>query len=243
MKICIIGHPRTRSSVLLESLCSQYEVPIIGEKINDLGKLAYCRARYDGVELSIPKFYRNLLNGCLTQIENSNNGVVRIHPTQLSFLLYSSKMIDFSRLDFSKYNKIYFTVRHNVSAMISSLFLAHTLGKFTYREKTEVHTAIQPIELVPNLYFNTIEMLLYSEFIMDEVKKYLTTNSIEWEELDYDIIPKHIEENYSNATSSHVETEYDYSRIVTNYDDLQLIYEQLKPIVYGRFCADNQVDK
>lgn len=232
MKICIIGHPRTRSSILLDSLCSHYGIPNIGEDGNNLGN-------------SPSHIYLPLVRGWLKQIESKKEGVVRIHPTQLSLLqnTRNSKIIDISWLNLAGYNKIYFTGRKNTSEMISSLFIASTLGKFTYQDKKEVHQNIERITLTSTSYFQTVEILLYSEFIMDELKKYLATNAIEWEELDYDTIPKHIEENYSNAATFHVETHYDYRSIVTNYDDLQLIYEQLKPIVYGRFCADNQVDK
>jgi hypothetical protein len=152
-------------------------------------------------------------------------------------------MIDLDRLSLAQYDKIYFTVRQNIPEMISSLFIAHTLSKFTYQDAREVHKNITPVALLPNLYFQSVEMLLYSAFIMDKVKEYLTRNSIEWEELDHDIIPKHIEENYSNASTLHVETLYDYSNIVINYNELQTIYEQLKPNIYDRFCNDNKVDK
>jgi hypothetical protein len=232
MKCCIIGHPRTRSSVLLASLCSQYEIPIIGENGNNLGN-------------SPSHIYLQLVRGWLKQIESKKEGVVRIHPTQLSLLqnTRNSKMIDISWLNLTRYNKIYFTVRKNISDMISSLFIASTLDKFTYLDKKEVHQNIERITLTPNSYFQTVEILLYSEFIMDELKKYLTLNSIDWEELDYDTIPKHIEEKYSTATTTHVETRYDYCSLVTNYDELQTIYDQLKPVVLQRFLADNIVDK
>ena len=35
MKICIIAHPRTRSSHLLETLAFYYKIPIIGEDLNN----------------------------------------------------------------------------------------------------------------------------------------------------------------------------------------------------------------
>ncbi len=232
MKICIIGHPRTRSSLLLDSLCSQYAIPIIGETGNRLG--------------TVPtNLYQQLVIGWLKQIESKNEGVVRIHPTQLSFLQCSrnSKIINLTWLKFNQYDKIYFTVRKNLPELISSLFVAHTLKKFTYQDKREVYNNIQPVELRSTSYFQSVEILLYSEIIMNIVKEYLMTHSIEWEELDYDTIPKHIEEHYTNANTSHVETEYDYRSIVTNYNELQSIYEQLKPIVYSRFYTDNQVDK
>lgn len=241
MKICIIGHPRTRSSLLLGIVSSYYDIPLIGENLNKIGNTLY--GSYVGEDHPVSMFYQKLLDGYLKQVFSKKKGVIRIHPTQLSYLNYSSKMIDLDRLSFGQYEKIYFTVRQNIPDMISSLFIAHMLKKFTYQNIQDVPKTVQPVALLPDLYFQSVEMLLYSELIMDRVKEYLTLHSIEYEELDYDNIPKHIEENFSNAVTTHVETEYDYSNIVTNYNELQTIYEQHKPIVYNRFCQDNKIDK
>jgi len=205
--------------------------------------MLYARQAYDGVNHPIPRFTNTMVHSRLKQIEHKDKGVIRLHPTQLSFLTYSSKMIEFSRLQFSQYDEIYFTARKNIPDMISSLFIATTTGKFTYTHKQEVRLIINPLTLNPDLYFQSVEMLLYSELMMNSIKEYLTSNSIEWKELDHDNIPKHIVDNYSNATTAHVETEYDYRSIVTNYNELQTIYDQLKPIVLQRFLADNEVDK
>ena len=225
----------------MDTISSYYGIPIIGENINELGNMLY--RSYDSIDNPVSIFYQKLLDGCLKQVSIKSEGVIRIHPTQLSHLIHSSKMIDLDRLSLTQYDKIYFTVRQNIPEMISSLFIAHTLKKFTYQDVQEVHKTIKPVALLPYSYFQSVEMLLYSEFIMDQVKEYLTFKSIEYEELDHDNIPKHIEENYSNASTSHVETLYNYSNIVINYNELRPIYEQLKPIAYDRFCHDNKVDK
>jgi len=225
----------------MDTISSNYSISLIGKNINELvNKFSKTNMRPDH---SAFNFYKTLLRGHIKQVENTDSGVVRFHPTQLSFLPYSTEVINLNWLQFNQYDKIYFTVRRNIPDMIGSLFIAHTLKKFTYQDVQEVPKAVQPVRLLPNLYFQSVEMLLYSEFIMNEVKEYLTINSIEWEELDYEIIPKHIEEYYSTASTSHVETEYDYRSLVTNYNELQKIYEQLEPIAFARFCKDNTVDK
>ena len=43
MKICVIGHPRTRSSHLMEVLSNFYQIPIIGEDLNE-----HCNKLRDG---------------------------------------------------------------------------------------------------------------------------------------------------------------------------------------------------
>lgn len=209
-----------------------YKIPLLGEDFNKLNN-NFSKNQFNY------KFYKTLLNGYCKQLENKNEGLIRLHPTQLSFIPHSLEIVDFSKLALMRYDKIYFTVRKNIADNISSLFVATTLKAFTYHDKQEVHKNIQPITLTSSEYFSSIEMLLYSEFIMNNLKEYLTSHQVGWEELDYDDIPLHISETYKNTPAIHVETEYDYRNIVTNYDELQSIYEHIKPEAYRKFCSHN----
>jgi hypothetical protein len=218
---------------LLDTVRLYYKVPLLGENINELGNNFSKKYSKDFNY----NFYKRILNGYWKQLENKKEGVVRLHPTQLSFIPHSWEMVDFENLMFMQYDKIYFTVRKNIADNISSLFVATTLKKFTYHDKQEVHENIQPITLTSSEYFTSIEMLLYSEFVMNKIKEYLTSQHISWVELEYDDIPTHIDKTYKNTPALHVETEYDYRNIVTNYDELPTLYEQLKPEAYRKFCS------
>jgi hypothetical protein len=239
MKICVIGHPRTRSSHLMETMSFFYDIPIVGEDINELYKKLYTGLfTVNEVPQPVPDNYLDTFKNLLDIIKNSSSGIVRLHPTQLSLIPCRGKVLDFNLFEFNQYDKIIFTTRLNLADLISSYFVGQHLKRMTYKSVDEVQTNIAPKEFT-SWYNFQIKMLQYSELIATHLKAYLNEHSISWEQYDYDDIPAYLETTYPGVKTTHVETKYNYPTLVTNYDELVTIYDALKPTIITAFYKEN----
>jgi len=224
---------------LRDVISSFYNIPIIGVELDVLhNNLTSGKWSFTGVSEKEPVIYKKLLDMHLQQLEKLEEGVTRLHPTQLSLIPTNGKLLDFDLFNFKQYNKIYFTARVNVADAVSSLFIAHSLNKYTYKSLDELEKHIEPKEFTEDSY-NRVFMLLYADLISKHLKAYLTKASIEWEHIDHDDVPKFIEQNYNNISSSNIETNFNYKDLVTNYNELVFIYEKLKNVAMDRFYQAN----
>ena len=239
MKICVIGHPRTRSSHLLETLSFYFKVPIIGEDLNDYyNKLTTVDFVRTEVPVDEPLNYIRNFNILVKKTQRLKDGVIRIHPTQLSLLPANGQVFDFSMFDFKQYDKIYITTRSNLSELVGSYIVSSLLNHFTYKSKDELYKNIKPKTINPDQYYY-IKMLMYSDLILTHLKAYFKKHKIECVELEYDTIPDYIETNFPGIVSSHIETNYDYSSLITNYTEIPSICKNLKDIVNTAFYQAN----
>lgn len=212
MKICIIGLPRTRSSLLLETLSTFYSIDILGDNINTL----FVR-RGDMYLKALKRF---------VDINSSyHHGVVRYHPLQL-VEGFPYRILDFDMFNFQQYNKFYFTYRRSLPDFIASKFVAVTFDKFTYKSEEEIIKNINPITFTKE-NADIIKDYNKSIDIMNKLKEYLKPTGVPIEDLYYEDIPEYIEKNFPNTKTSHVETNYDYKQIITNYDDLLKFYNEI----------------
>ena len=218
-KICLIGFPRSRSSFLLESLSRHYDLHT-EKSIEDL---FHSFRHYNIDENEFVKRYAELLN----ELDDPNKRfIIRFHPVHLSkrrskhvdFDL--NLILDFDQYNFSQYDKIYFSTR-NLVDQICSLFVAAKTGIWTYKKDNGTRPLSKLegwiIEENAGMIFNA----LGDQIIVDQLEQYLKRNNISYEVLDYDNIVTYAEKNGLPVKEiSHLETHYDYSKIILNYDQL-----------------------
>jgi hypothetical protein len=207
MKICIIGFPRSRSSILLEIISTYHDIKILGEDINDLNK------RY-GEE------YIATLRMLLKKNEKETSGVIRLHPLQMS-TNRPFEILDFEWFSFKQYDKIYFTFRESAIDNIASEFVA---SKLQYTYKSTDH-----LDKNARFYFDKtdhwcVQAHVRSLLIVNSLKTYLKNNNIDHKDLYYNDIPTYLSENFPGIGTSHVETTYDYKSMVINYSDIEQCY-------------------
>ena len=224
MKICIIGFPRSRSSVLIETISLFYNIPIIGEDIND---------------------HRNFMENFLIEISNFDNGIIRFHPTHLmsypEILEDYPKLINLELLKFEQYDKIFFSYR-NVSGYVSSLVIAEQLGKYTYQSVNDLETDIPTMCFSPAPQSNhklILKDYINSELIVKDIKEHLKRLNIPSIDLYYEDVPDYLMNNFPNTKSFHIETNYDYKGIFTNYSEIEVFYNKLKPEVIKKYQHHN----
>jgi hypothetical protein len=213
MKICIIGFPRSRSSILLEAISNFYNIPIIGSTINQfLNDKGVLNSHGGNI----------LLKNCL----RAKTGVIRLHPLQLMDKTNKYEFINFDLLEFKQYDKIYFTERDAIDT-IASECVAYTLKKYTYTSPEELVKDIPSIKIT-NEHRNLIKEHVHSENLVRDLKQYLTINNIFFEELWYDKIPEYLEVNFPTASTSHIKTNYNYRQIIEDYNDIRISYNYYK---------------
>jgi hypothetical protein len=208
MKICIIGFPRSRSSILLETISIYYGIKILGQDINELYE------RHG-------EKYITTLRTLLKKNEKETSGVIRLHPLQMASNR-PFEILNFEWFNFKQYDEIYFTFRESAIDNIASVFVASKL-QYTYKSKDH---------LVKNakFYFDNkdqwcIRDHVRSLLIVDSLKTYLKNNNISYKDLYYNDIPTYLLENFPGAETFHIETTYDYKSMVVNYSDIEQYYK------------------
>jgi len=212
MKACIIGMPRSRSSILLETISEFYNVRILGE--HDINTL----------EVRHGEEYINTLRAMLEKNSNLLNGVIRFHPLQM-IANRPFRILNFDWFKFDQYDKIFFTYRKSISDNIASNFVATKINKFTYKSKADIQTNIGPFVFTEDDHYH-VRDYYRSIHIMDQVKEYFRQHDLDWTELDYAEVPDYIQNNYPGIDVSHIETKYQYDKIISNFDDIIKVYNQ-----------------
>jgi hypothetical protein len=241
MKICLIGFTRSRSSIVLETISNFHQIPILGQEFNEhLPKLLPNRDwMEDTSSPAVPDDHLVEVKLSLKEINDCNEGIVRYHPDQLSFIPFSGAMLDLDLFNFKHYDKIIFTVRHDVAAMIGSRFIATVLNQWTYNFQSQVKT-VSP-RTINNLDYYHIKLTLYNKLVVDHLKKYFAKNDILHEEVDYDDVPAYLNKNFPTTHyCSMVKTNYDYKSIITNFNEIMGLCEKFKPEVESMFNRFNK---
>lgn len=201
--------PRSRSSILLESLCLFYDIPILKENPD--------------IDQSITDF--------LSETLNHKDGVIRFHPN--GPILHKKQSFEyFDSFNFEQYDKIFFTDRKNSTDYICSIVLARTLGIFTYKD--HFIPTIEPMYFDYDKHHSLILDYILGRSTMSSIKKYINYKNIKADIvcLDYDDIPVFIDTNYNNnASITHVQTNYDYKKIFINYDEITYYHNELDKIM------------
>jgi hypothetical protein len=237
MKICIIGFPRSRSSILLETLSFYYNIPVLGEDINEtinsLNKIDKFNRSYQyQLEQLLPLIVKN---------NKQQNGILRYHPLQFALFCWENitdnrttfNMIDFELFDFDHFDKIYFTSRESIADSIASVFIAEETDGYTHRSKENLYAGA-PLTITRD-HFRFVNSHIFSELIVNDLKEYLKGKNITWEELFYNDIPRYLQKNFPGVSSTHVETNYDYSVLIDNYIDIIKFYDEYKEPTVERY--------
>lgn len=211
MKFCIIALPRSRSSILLEAIQLYFGIKILGE---DIGALMQ---RY-GDE------YLKTVKELLEKNSAEESGVMRLHPLQMIHTRPFT-VLDFDWFNFKQYDKIYFTYRESAIDNIASNFVATKLNKFTYQSESEVFKDVGPFLFSENDHYH-VRDYIQSINIMNSLKQYLSKINIESQDLYYNNIPSYLKRYFPNTQVFHVETNYDYKKIVSNYDKIGEVYTE-----------------
>lgn len=222
-KICLISFPRSRSSFLLELLSLHYNL----RTEFSIENLTY---KFTNRKISYFK-YKNRFIQILESLNNPKDRfIIRIHPHH--FFAHFGKEFDLSKMfnlnlfNFKQYDNIYVTKRSTVDR-ISSHYIAKKTGIWTYTKDSEKKPLknLKPFVINPN--DESILDAVKENIVFEKIDQYFKNNSINYECINYeDLITYAKEHNYPINNVTLIETQYDYSKIISNYSDIERYYQE-----------------
>lgn len=220
MKVCIIGAQRSRSSMLRDTISNFYNIPILGEDLDQC---------FNEFRPSNSKdLFLQELEKIVDNINASKEGVIRIHPSDLvdNALTDHADLLDFEMFNFEQYDRIFFTTRESISDMVGSLFLARLSNKFMYRPNEDVKQ-FEPVQFSFKDH-EIVRHCIKSELVIEHLRKHLESLGIVTTNLEYDEVPSFILSTFPNTDCGYIETNYNYSSLIKNYHELPAIYRYYK---------------
>lgn len=220
--ICLIGFPRSRSSFFLECLSLHYNLPIdlsIQRLSDNLIRKNIVRSKYKVRFISLLRTLNNL----------DSNYVTRIHPYQLvansEKYFDLSEIFDFDLFNFKEYKKIYVTKR-NIVDRVCSVFIAKKTGTWAYIKDSEKKPLKNLEPCIINDNDKSIYLAVTEEIIFEKLEEYFKNNSIAYEIIDYtDVVIYAKKHDFPIDKVKYVETNYDYSTIISNYSEIKQYIE------------------
>lgn len=223
MKICNLGHARSRTTFLIRTLANYYSLKDLGETYGSRKKQGQSSDTYK----SKIKSFTNLLF-------TNDNFIIKVWPRYFC----SAPLVDsFENLileldfyfKFSQYDKIIITERDPVESLCSL-----RIGeKFNYNYYTEDQVTHYRNVRYENKENNIIDVnnkynkdFLMEIFLMPHIANYLTEKQIPFERLSFDEIPNYCN-NYIDSKNLFsikkpvpLDSGTDYKLCINNYDEV-----------------------
>lgn len=207
MKVLVIAQPRSRSMWLVSLLASYYNLKNLKEPYG----LQYDFAQDQN---NVDQWFRSVLS------INSDLSLKRdfVAKLQTNNLYWEGNWQGPSLFNVEQYDKIFVLSRDNVTDAVCSMDLAIRSKKW--------HHLDTPSSIEPRL-FNIVDN---EDLLLDTIrahesllrtKDYLDKRSIEYTNLTFDSLKGWVEVNLPNTSSHLVESNFDYTKIYTNYNDVE----------------------
>lgn len=230
MKILILCRPRTRSTLLIDSVAKHFEITDEDENL----KRTY--GKFHSILLN-PKFYDTFFNEFQKSFKNhvqelfvKNNFVVKLYPRMLTFsphvinnikeynLTCMSNLTYFANI--RKFDKIYYLDRNIVDSVCSWAFSNH-INNFNFRNERNL-ADYQSINISIDIEKDAfLKFYIFEACILKLYKTFLEKNNINFIDLTYDNVVDYTKLNFPNVVNKTIHSNFDYSKIITNYYDLQ----------------------
>lgn len=232
---------RTRSSYLLSSLISAYNLTSKWEPYDDLqNDIYYTTLKKDPKDLWSK--YITASKSLTSDLVKTDNFILKLHSHAFFncykildacrknnlFRLDSSDSLELKdHIDISQYDKIYFLTRQDyISNICSYLFgtIKHKLYLGDMHKIIPHHN--KPITLSYNMY--ELQTLLIQNMLLPVFEKRLIETNLKYTKLDYNDVPAYIDTQYPDTTSSYTETKFNYKNLLRNYDQIVNVIEEEK---------------
>lgn len=249
MKICNIGHARSRSSLINRWLANYFSLQNLDEEYKFIKQSVYSN-NTNNINESLKQKYQKKIKNKTESIFLNQKFIIKIWPRFLNFSLYcqnyncylSDIILNFN---LSGYDKIIVTKRNPVSS-VCSLWLAKKYGynylnlelerptiDYYLNRKNNIHT-------LPNFYNDKeIRSFIVEILLIDKISKYLDCNNIKYDYLDYEEIPAYLQQyNLDNCEQLYelpIPSNINYSSTIKNFKDVEetiqkIIEEESKKI-------------
>lgn len=238
MRICNLGHARSRSSLLIFHLQNYYNnLTNYNETYAQLKKKSYGKYSADqNLSLKDTQFanYSEKIFDFTNQIfSNSNNFIIKLWPRYMNctnfvqeFDCFILNLNDCFKLN--EYDKIYVTVREPVDTLCS--YKLGQLYKFHYTDLQEFtyYNQKKKSNYENNIVLDNLEnrSLITEIFLIDKICEYMDKKNIKYKLINYNDAPQYLERNYPIIGNDYkhfmpMDNQLRYSEIIKNYAEVQ----------------------
>lgn len=197
MNILVIGQPRSRSHFVLHSLANFYGVENLVEP-------------YKGI-IDGPDYLTNIKR-VTRELLTKQNFACKLQTSDIS--AYEPDAYNCFR--FEMYDSVYITARKNLTEQVASLLVARTYDSWgSYPANPSV------ITFDPTEHMFLLEEIKQDTTKLNIFKKQLIENNIYVKTLYYEISEDWVKNHLENSTTVLEKSNYDYKKIISNYDELE----------------------
>ena len=209
MKVLLIGHGRSKTNYCLSLISDYYKLENLGEIYKECVN-------------------RDSLLKITSDLKNKNDFVIKIDACLLS--VFQQIGVSFNMLDLDIYDKIYTIRRENISDTVASLKIAKHTNFWVYDEITPVPKHFDPVTIDPETDQYIFESVICGYKQLNKIESYMDENSYTYTQLKYETVEQYADKNWLGATSKVIESKYNYSKMITNYDSIIDMY-------YSTWCS------
>lgn len=239
MKICNLGHARSRTSLLTTHLVNYYGCEDIDESYSLIRKKTYVNYfTNDGLSMEQKYFqvYKNNVINYTNSIFEKESFIVKLWPRWMNSSEFSQNfetlILDLdTTFRLHDYDKIIITTRNPVDALCS-LWLAtrngYNFNVDDVRAEYFIKRKANSNSIMPNIFTNRWHLSFLTEiFLMDKICEYLDSKNIRYTYLSYDNVPSYLENKYKltpnhpNLQPMTIDFKVNYTTAVKNYEEVK----------------------
>lgn len=221
MKILVVGMPRSRSNYLTQCLGLHHAIKNLGEPYKDQFESLRTAGRLE----NFPYFANQISNGLvgttesfICKLQTTN---IPVSPLRGQHLL---ELGSYKHFQFDIYDHIYITVRRNLVEQICSTIVAVNTGNFVFGNSTP-DAPLDKFTFDTVVHSNVIAETLTNLMRIRFVIKHLKSCNIPFDVVYYEDSPSWVQDNLGSVEPDMVETNFDYSKIFTNYVEMEEIIQ------------------
>lgn len=207
MRLALVGQPRSRTNFLLDCLSTNYKVPNLLEPYLQIWS-------EHNISRNVARFRDKVAEAHANILAAHENFILKIQTTNLAYNIFD---VEFDCFGFEQYDSVIITLRHNIVEQLASMRTASHLNTWAHFTKPE---AIDPFIFNIGEARHLVECTRNDFIFVNFLVKHLTDKKVPYKILWYDEIPDYVATNLPNANPALVKTEYDYSTIIKNYNEI-----------------------
>lgn len=236
MKICNIGHARSRTTYLTQHLSKYYKI----NNFNEVYSNCKTTDSLQTLRKNIKLFTQNIFD--------KNNFIIKVWPRYFSVgdstnVTFISDLNDCFK--FSDYDKIIITFREPVDSLCS-LSTAELFG-YNFNEENKLKESLKnryTKKITVNLENSSNKLFLIEIFLIPYIVKYLNKMQISYTMLEYNSIPQYLQSfelqddlNFisKNSIPTVLDSKTSYKLCINNYNEVQdFVYkykEEIQPFL------------
>ena len=211
MKILVIAQPRSRSMWLVSLLAAFFNLKNLKEPYGLQYDFAWNQNNFD-------QWFKSVLS-INSNLSLKDDFVAKLQTNNL----YWGDSWQGPRLfNVNRYDKVYVLRRDCITDAVCSMDLAIQLKRWHH---LEIPNEIEPRQF--NMADNEGLLLdtIRAHEALIRIKSYLETENINYTDLSFENLKGWVEKNLPNVSSHLVESNFDYTKIYTNYKDIESYFQ------------------